>query len=96
MGRPGLASSTARMRKSTAGRNSRHDRHARTPCPSARLAAVMLWGHSIYELTAGTLVLAKPGAEASRLKTKQPHSAITIRDMETGEVTAVKHPLQSR
>jgi hypothetical protein len=33
--------------------------------------------------------------EAARhLKTKQPHSEITVRDLETGEVTAVKHPLQ--
>jgi len=32
----------------------------------------------------------------TRLKTKQPHSEVTVRDMETGKVTPVKHPLQSR
>jgi len=32
---------------------------------------------------------------ATRLKTKQPHSEITVRDAETGKaVTSVKHPLQ--
>jgi electron transfer flavoprotein alpha/beta subunit len=33
---------------------------------------------------------------AIRLKTKQPQSEITVRDVETGKVTPVKHPLQSR
>jgi hypothetical protein len=32
---------------------------------------------------------------ATHLKTKQPQSEITVRDVETGKVTAVKHPLQS-
>ena len=35
--------------------------------------------------------------EAARhLKTKQPHSEITVRDLKSGELTAIKHPLQSR
>jgi hypothetical protein len=33
---------------------------------------------------------------ATYLKTKQPHSQITVRDIETGKTTPVKHPLQSR
>jgi hypothetical protein len=31
---------------------------------------------------------------AQFLKTKQPHAEITVRDLETGEAVAVKHPLQ--
>jgi len=31
---------------------------------------------------------------AARLKTKQPHSEITVRDAETGKITSFKHPLQ--
>lgn len=27
------------------------------------------------------------------LKTKNPHAEVTVRDMETGEVTTARHPL---
>ena len=30
---------------------------------------------------------------ATRLKTKSPHSEVTVRDIETGKTTVVKHPL---
>jgi len=30
----------------------------------------------------------------TRLKTKNVHSEVTVRDLETGETIAVKHPLQ--
>jgi electron transfer flavoprotein alpha/beta subunit len=30
---------------------------------------------------------------ATYLKTKSPHAEVTVRDVGTGEVTAVKHPL---
>jgi electron transfer flavoprotein alpha/beta subunit len=30
---------------------------------------------------------------ATRLKTKNVHAEVTVRDVETGETTAVKHPL---
>jgi hypothetical protein len=33
--------------------------------------------------------------EAARhLKTKQPHGEVTVRDIETGKITVVKHPEQ--
>ena len=31
---------------------------------------------------------------AKFLKTKNVHSEVTVRDLETGETTSVKHPLQ--
>jgi len=33
---------------------------------------------------------------ATLLKTKNVHSEVTVRDLETGKTTSVKHPLQSR
>jgi hypothetical protein len=33
---------------------------------------------------------------ATRLKTKQPNSAITVRDIERGKTTMIKHSLESR
>jgi hypothetical protein len=32
--------------------------------------------------------------EAATLKTKNVHAAVTVRDLETGETTTVKHSLQ--
>jgi len=29
---------------------------------------------------------------ATRLKTKSPHSEVTVRDVETGKTVSVKHP----
>jgi hypothetical protein len=38
----------------------------------------------------------KIALEAARhLKTKQPNSEVTIRDIESGKVTIVKHPLEA-
>jgi hypothetical protein len=33
-------------------------------------------------------------AAATLLKTKNVHAAVTVRDLESGEVTVVKHPAQ--
>lgn len=40
----------------------------------------------------GDAVTAREGAIF--LKTKHPHSEVTVRDLKTGDVTTVKHPLQ--
>jgi hypothetical protein len=34
-------------------------------------------------------------AAATFLKIKQPNSAITVRDIESGQTTTIKHPLES-